>query len=125
MRLCSRSLTAQGKTDAGDDIIPVVFLTGGVIDQHAVNEALGEIATVVPNLIVLVAGYGKKPRRDSLVLNIARRVLFRKKRGGRVSFGVAHGLNRQVSSAITRYKPSSISVRSSGGFGKDRNGKIY
>jgi hypothetical protein len=31
---------AQRKTYARDDIIPVVFLTSGIIDQHAVNEAL-------------------------------------------------------------------------------------
>jgi hypothetical protein len=46
---------AQRKTYARDDIIPVVFLSSGIIDQHAVNETLGKIATVVPNLIVLVA----------------------------------------------------------------------
>lgn len=46
---------AQRKTYARDDIIPVVFLSSGIIDQQAVNEALGKIATVVPNLIVLVA----------------------------------------------------------------------
>jgi hypothetical protein len=55
-RALNGSFIAQGKTDARDDIIPVVFLSSGIIDQHAVNdEALGEIATVVPNLIVLVA----------------------------------------------------------------------
>jgi hypothetical protein len=32
MLSASQSLTVQGKTDVCDDIIPVVFLSGGIVD---------------------------------------------------------------------------------------------
>lgn len=94
MIFASQSLATKGKADACDDIIPVLFLGSRIVDEHAVNEALREIATVVPDLIALVARYGKEPGGNSLVLNIARRVFFREESGGRVLFGVEHGLNR-------------------------------
>jgi len=45
----------QRQADARDDCIPGTLFPRGVIDQHAVNEAAGKVATVIPDLVAPVA----------------------------------------------------------------------
>ena len=55
-----------------------LLLAGGIVDQHAMNHLADEVAAVVPDLVVLVAGNREEARRHPLVLNARWWPLFRK-----------------------------------------------
>jgi hypothetical protein len=64
------SSAGQRTADARDHGIPLTFLGCRVVDQHAVYEALSEVATVVPNFAVAEAGHHEESRCHPLVYNV-------------------------------------------------------
>jgi hypothetical protein len=64
------SWTGQRIANAGNDVIPLAFLSRGIVYQHAIHELAGEVATVVPDDVVAEAGNHEEPWRDPLVNNV-------------------------------------------------------
>ena len=71
----SATIAGQGVADTGDDAIPLPLLAGGIVDQDAIDEASGKVATVVPNLALMNAGHHEESGCHPFVNNIGRRIL--------------------------------------------------
>ena len=55
------SWTGQRIANAGNDAIPLAFLSRGIVYQHAIHELACEVATVVPDDVVAEAGNHEEP----------------------------------------------------------------
>src|SRR5450631_1409359 len=76
----SQALPAgEGITDPCDNAVPLVFLSGRVVDQYAVHEPPAKITAVVPDLVFAEAGHDEEPRCHPLVHNVRGRVHLCKK----------------------------------------------
>jgi len=51
----------EGITDPRDNAVPLALLGGRVVDQYAVHEPPGKVATVVPNFPVAETGHDEEP----------------------------------------------------------------
>ena len=71
----SATVAGQGVADPGDDAIPLPLLGGGIVDQDAIDEASGKVATIVPNLSLAKAGHHEKSRGHPFVDDVRWRVL--------------------------------------------------
>ena len=71
----SATVAGQGVADPGDDAIPLPLLGGGIVDQDAIDEASGKVATIVPNLSLAKAGHHEKSRGHPFVDDVWWRVL--------------------------------------------------
>ncbi|BAR55571.1 hypothetical protein NK6_2390 [Bradyrhizobium diazoefficiens] len=110
----------QREADARNDPIPGALFAGRIIDQHAMDQPAGEVAAVIPDLVALVAGNRKKPRRHSLVLNARRQSFFREENSGRIAPDVGSSLYREVGAAVGSSKALPVTVRPARFFGEDR-----
>jgi hypothetical protein len=108
------SLPFQGQTNARDDLVPRALLASRVVDQHAVDEALREVASIVPDNIPLIARYCKEPRCHSFVLNVRWRISLREKGSRRLVAPSWYRLDCQFGPTICRFEPLSKPVRLSG-----------
>ncbi len=61
----------------GDDVVPLPFLGGGIVDQDTSDSGTREVAAVVPDFVVTKAGHHKKARRDLLVHDVGRWLFLR------------------------------------------------
>ena len=81
---CDGCLSAgQGVADPRDDAIPLTFLGGRVVDQHAIDEAPGKVAAVVPDFSLAEARHDKEPWCHPLVYDIRWRIFSRQKHSRR------------------------------------------
>ena len=60
-RASDLSWTGQRIANAGNDAIPLAFLSRGIVYQHAIHELACEVATVVPDDVVAEAGNHEEP----------------------------------------------------------------
>ena len=80
--LKSATVAGQGIADTGDHAIPLPLLGSGIVDQDAIGEASGKVATVVPNIPLMKAGHDEKSRGHPFVNNIRGRIFLGEEDGG-------------------------------------------
>ena len=101
----SQGLPAGGCiTDPRDNAVPLALLGGRVVDQYAVHEPPGKVATVVPNFPVAGTGHDEEPWCHPLVYNVRGRVHLCKKHSRRISGAVWNRLDSQICTSICGQK---------------------
>jgi hypothetical protein len=102
----------QRVADSSNDIVPRALLGCGVIQRHTVHIQSDKVASVVPNIASMKAGYDEKIGTDPAVNSrgLGQPEVFLEKFGRGVRVGVPTRLYHQVRAAIFCSKAVAIAI---------------